>query len=68
MNTDTEQLSSTQAAETDLDPIEIHVNSEYKYGFVTNIEIESAPKGLNEDIVRFISQKRMNRNGCWNGD
>lgn len=58
MNTDTEQLSSTQAAETDLDPVEIHVNSEYKYGFVTNIEIESAPKGLNEDIVRFISQKK----------
>ena len=30
----------------------------YKYGFVTNIEIEQAPKGLNEDIVRFISAKK----------
>jgi Fe-S cluster assembly protein SufB len=33
-------------------------SSEYKYGFVTNIETETAPKGLNEDIVRFISQKK----------
>ena len=34
------------------------VNSEYKYGFVTNIEQENAPKGLNEDIIRFISAKK----------
>lgn len=34
------------------------VNSEYKYGFVTNIEQEQAPKGLNEDIIRFISAKK----------
>ncbi|HLJ71724.1 MAG TPA: Fe-S cluster assembly protein SufB, partial [Roseiarcus sp.] len=32
--------------------------SEYKYGFVTDIESEKAPKGLNEDIVRFISGKK----------
>ena len=30
----------------------------YKYGFVTDIEMDSAPKGLNEDIVRFISAKK----------
>jgi len=30
----------------------------YKYGFVTDIEQERAPKGLNEDIVRFISAKK----------
>jgi Fe-S cluster assembly protein SufB len=30
----------------------------YKYGFTTNIESEKAPKGLNEDIVRFISAKK----------
>jgi len=33
-------------------------NSDYKYGFVTDIEQEFAPKGLNEDIVRFISAKK----------
>jgi len=32
--------------------------SEYKYGFVSDIEADSAPKGLNEDIVRFISAKK----------
>ena len=31
----------------------------YKYGFVTDIETESAPKGLNEDIIRFISAKKQ---------
>ena len=31
---------------------------EYKYGFVTDIEAEAIPKGLNEDIVRMISQKK----------
>jgi Fe-S cluster assembly protein SufB len=30
----------------------------YKYGFVTDIESESAPPGLNEDTVRFISAKK----------
>jgi Fe-S cluster assembly protein SufB len=31
---------------------------DYKYGFVTDIEMDMAPKGLNEDIVRFISAKK----------
>jgi len=31
---------------------------EYKYGFYTDIDMETAPKGLNEDIIRFISQKK----------
>jgi Fe-S cluster assembly protein SufB len=35
----------------------IDVN-EYKYGFVTDIESVKAPKGLNEDTVRFISEKK----------
>ena len=30
----------------------------YKYGFVTDIESDKAPKGLNEDTVRFISAKK----------
>ena len=31
---------------------------EYEYGFITDIDSEFAPKGLNEDIVRFISGKK----------
>src|SRR3972149_2122021 len=32
--------------------------SDYKYGFVTDIESDTAPRGLNEDIVRWISAKK----------
>ncbi len=32
--------------------------SDYKYGFTTNIEADEAPKGLSEDIIRFISGKK----------
>lgn len=34
-------------------------SSEYKYGFVTEIEQEFAPKGLNEEVIRFISAKKQ---------
>ena len=34
------------------------LNKKYKYGFVTELESEKAPLGLNEDIVRFISAKK----------
>jgi Fe-S cluster assembly protein SufB len=33
-------------------------SKEYEHGWTTNIETESAPKGLNEDIIRFISTKK----------
>ena len=38
--------------------VEEATGGEYKYGFYTDIEVELAPKGLNEDIVRFISAKK----------
>ena len=34
------------------------LNSDYKYGFFTDIETEEFPKGLNEEIVRMISAKK----------
>jgi len=42
----------------DLKIIEEVTGSDYKYGFVSNIEEELAPPGLNEEIIRFISQKK----------
>ena len=39
--------------------LESVTQSDYKYGWHTNIEAESAPKGLSEDIVRFISAKKQ---------
>src|SRR5579883_880153 len=38
--------------------IELLANREYKYGFVTDIESETIPKGLNEETIRLISQKK----------
>ena len=38
--------------------IEELANKEYKYGFVTEIETESIPPGLNEDVIRLISSKK----------
>ncbi len=34
------------------------IHQEYKYGFVTNIETDAIPKGLNEDVIRLISKKK----------
>jgi Fe-S cluster assembly protein SufB len=39
--------------------VESLVNKEYKYGFVTDIESDVAPKGLNEDTIRLISAKKQ---------
>lgn len=41
-----------------IDTIEEFVKSDYKYGFVTDMEADAAPPGLNEDIVRLISTKK----------
>ena len=40
------------------DILEQVTSSEYKYGFVTDIEADEAPRGLSEDTVRFISTKK----------
>lgn len=38
--------------------IDVLTNREYKYGFVTDIESDTIPRGLSEDIVRLISEKK----------
>src|SRR5205809_1764105 len=38
--------------------IETFANQEYKWGFVTDIDSESIPRGLSEDVVRLISAKK----------
>ena len=39
----------------------------YKYGFVTDIEADTIPCGLNADIIRMISAKKASLIGCVNG-
>jgi Fe-S cluster assembly protein SufB len=43
---------------TSTQTIEELANREYKYGFVTEIEADAVPRGLNEDIIRTISRKK----------
>jgi Fe-S cluster assembly protein SufB len=57
MKTDLIQPKSREA-EDELSTIERTVFSDYKYGFVTNIEADEAPRGLNEDVIRFISARK----------
>ena len=38
--------------------LEKYTSQEYKYGFITEIEADAVPKGLNEDIIGAISQKK----------
>ena len=46
------------AVQETIDQVKTIDVDQYKYGFLTDIESEKAPKGLNEDIVRFISAKK----------
>jgi Fe-S cluster assembly protein SufB len=43
---------------TETSEIETLANREYRWGFITDIEADSAPMGLNEEIIRFISLKK----------
>ena len=43
---------------TDTQDLKELTGGEYKYGFVTDIETDSVPKGLNEDVIRLISRKK----------
>src|SRR5512134_2776353 len=44
---------------TSPETIEQLATREYKYGFVTEVETETIPKGLDEDVIRLISQKKQ---------
>jgi len=52
--------SPDDRAESDgIETVRAFANEGYKYGFVTDIESDSAPPGLNEETVRFISAKKQ---------
>ncbi|MBK7230070.1 MAG: Fe-S cluster assembly protein SufB [Ignavibacteriales bacterium] len=44
---------------TETQKIEELANKEYKFGFVTDIEADTIPKGLNEDVIRQLSAKKQ---------
>jgi len=43
----------------EVDLLEEITSSDYKYGFYTDIEVDEAPPGLDESIIRFISEKKQ---------
>ena len=47
--------------------IEELANREYKDGFFIDIETDSLPKGLSEDIIRNSPPRRRSPTGCWTG-
>ena len=47
------------AVQETIDQVRLIDVDQYKYGFETTIEVDKAPKGLSEDIIRFISAKKQ---------
>jgi Fe-S cluster assembly protein SufB len=46
------------AVQETIDRVKLIDVDQYKYGFITDVEMEKAPKGLSEDVIRFISAKK----------
>lgn len=57
-NKEIEQNKKTESPRSHNEVINDVTSGEYKYGFVTDIDTEIIPQGLNEDVVRLISQKK----------
>ena len=51
-------MSESTAPKTEDEVLEEFANRDYEWGFVTDIDADSAPPGLNEEIIRFISAKK----------
>ncbi len=58
MNDSVEELKPQEELSEDMKVLDDLTSSEYKWGFVTDIESETAAKGLNEDVIRMISSKK----------
>jgi Fe-S cluster assembly protein SufB len=57
-NIEEKELKPPEEISDDMKVLDDLTSSEYKWGFVTDIESETAAKGLNEDVVRMISKKK----------
>lgn len=55
MNKDTDPKAACNGPNSVIDDV---TGSEYKYGFTTDIDTDIIPRGLNEDVIRFISAKK----------
>jgi len=51
-------MSNMEPIESESTALDDVVQGDYKYGFTSDVEQETLPKGLNEDVVRFISERK----------
>jgi Fe-S cluster assembly protein SufB len=51
-------MSNMEPIESESTALDAVVQGDYKYGFTSDVEQETLPKGLNEDVVRFISERK----------
>jgi Fe-S cluster assembly protein SufB len=58
MNEIKEKDKKPEELSEDMKVLDDLTSSEYKWGFITDIETETAPKGLSEDVIRLISSKK----------
>lgn len=58
MNEIKEKDQKPEELSEDMKVLDDLTSSEYKWGFITDIETETAPKGLSEDVIRLISSKK----------
>ena len=52
------QDNTAEELSEDMKILDDVTSSEYKWGFVTDIDSETVPKGLNEDVIKLISKKK----------
>ena len=50
-----------------VDTIRSLADQDYKWGFVTEIDEDRVPKGLNEETIRLISARKGSPSSCWSG-
>ena len=50
------------------DTINKQLDKKYEFGFTTDIEQETLPPGLDEDVIKIISGKKKNQTGFLTGD
>ena len=52
------RLTKYHTMKQELNTLEQTVAGDYKYGFVTDIETDVIPRGLNEEVIRLLSEKK----------
>jgi len=58
MKSDQTAMTAAESLREEKEMLQEVVDREYKWGFTTDVESDTVPPGLNEGVIRFISQKK----------